>query len=285
MTPQSAARLSLGASIGLLALKYAAYLFTGSVALYSDALESIVNVVGGALASVAVWYSSRPADRSHPYGHSKVEYLCAGIEGSLIAVAAISIIRTALPRLAHPAALEGLGAGVAFSVAATGLNAALAATMVRTGRRHRSPALVGNGMHIWSDVWTSGGVLVGVGLAWATRWWILDPLLAIIVAVNILRVGWRVIRDSLGGLMDEALPADALGRIESVTVERCAGAGSPHDITARRAGARTFVEMHLHVPAAMTVAESHRVVDSIEMGLAEALGDVRVTVHVEPDGE
>ena len=208
VSPVATARLSLVVSLAVLGLKYLAYALTGSVSLSSDALESIVNVVAAVVALLAVRVAVRPPDENHPYGHTKAEYLSAVVEGALILFAAVEIVRAAWGRFLDPVALGHIGAGLAVSVGAAGLNAAWAAWLVRAGRRHRSPALAADGEHLWADVVTTVGVLAGVGLASATGWWVLDPLLAVAVAAHILFVGARLVRASVGGLMDESVPEE-----------------------------------------------------------------------------
>ncbi|WP_027882053.1 cation diffusion facilitator family transporter [Meiothermus rufus] len=289
MTPVQALSLSLVVAGLVFALKWLAYVFTGSVALYSDALESVVNIVAAGAALVAVLVSRRPADHNHPYGHTKAEYFSAVLEGVLIVLAALAIVREAWPRLVSPAPVQELGLGLLFSLAASSLNAALGWFLLVRGRKARSPAVIADGKHILTDVLTSLGVLVGVGLAWLSGWWILDPLLAIGVAGNILWVGWRLVRDSVGGLMDEALPAQELADIRLALNRALQGLASEgkvlevHDLRTRRAGPRTFVEFHLVVPGATSVEQAHQICDRLEMALQAQLDQVHTTIHVEPD--
>ena len=270
-------------------LKWLAYKLTGSVALYSDALESIINIVAAGAALIALLVSRRPADQNHPYGHTKAEYFSAVLEGVLIVLAASTIVLEAWHKLLAPQAIPKLGAGLLVSLLASGLNAVLAGFLIRSGRRTRSPALVADGQHILSDVVTSVGVLVGVGLAWLTGFWLLDPLLAIAVALNILWVGWRLMRDSVGGLMDEAVPDAEMIQIRSALTHTLSGFAQDgkvlevHDLRTRRAGPRTFVEFHLVVPGRMSVEQAHRICDQIETNLKTEVGDVQTTIHVEPD--
>lgn len=271
----------VGATV--LALKYYAYLVTGSVALYSDALESIINVVVAATAYVALRVSAKPADAKHPYGYAKAEYFSAGVEGILIVVAALAILRQSVLGFVHPHALETPYVGLAVNAAATVLNAVWCAVLLKKGREWRSPALLGDGKHVLSDVVTSLGVLTGVGLVAVTgRLW-LDPAVACLVALNIMWSGWGLVRDSLSGLLDEAVPADVLARIRQVLRERSAGALEVHDLRTRRAARRTFVEFHLVVPGGMTVATAHAICDSIEEALQDDLEGPIVTIHVEPE--
>ncbi len=289
MTPVQALSLSLVVAGLVFALKWLAYVFTGSVALYSDALESVVNIAAAGAALVAVLVSRRPADHNHPYGHTKAEYFSAVLEGVLIVLAALAIVREAWPKLTNPTPLPELGQGVLFSLAASALNAVLGWFLLLQGRKAHSPAVIADGKHILTDVLTSLGVLVGIGLAWLSGWWILDPLLAIGVATNILWVGWRLVRDSVGGLMDEALPAQELDQIRNALNKALQGLAvegkvlEVHDLRTRRAGPRTFVEFHLVVPGATPVEQAHQICDRLEMALQAQLGQVLTTIHVEPD--
>lgn len=289
MTPVQALTLSLLVAGGVFGLKWLAYTLTGSVALYSDALESIVNIVAAGAALIAVMVSRRPADDNHPYGHTKAEYFSAVVEGVLIVLAALAIVREAWPRLLAPRAIEGLNIGLLVALGASGINALLGWFLIRSGRKARSPAVVADGQHILADVLTSVGVLVGIGLAWISGWWVLDALLAIAVAVNILWVGWRLVRDSVGGLMDESVSEAELTEIRNVlnyTLEDLATEGRVleiHDLRTRRAGPRTFVEFHLVVPGQTSVEQAHRICDRLENALKASLDGVTATIHVEPD--
>ena len=278
------ARWSLATGVTVLLLKGVAWRLTGSVALLSDALESIVNVVASFAMLLAVRIARLPADNNHPYGHGKAEYLSAVLEGALIAVAAVLSIGAAWDRLFHPRALETLGAGVAVSLAATALNGLLAWRLIAAGREHRSPALRADGHHILSDVVTSAGVLAGIGLAKATGWWRLDPLLACFVAVNILWMGWKLIRHSVGGLMDEVLDAEEVTRARAVAerVAREGGAVAIESFRMRRTGTSAHCDMILLVPGVMEVRAAHVICDRIEDALHAHDGSLNVIVHVEP---
>jgi cation diffusion facilitator family transporter len=274
---------SIGVGLVVLALKLGAWWVTGSVALYSDALESIVNVATAVAALAAISYSARPADPSHPYGHEKAEYFSVVFEGVLIVIAAISILREAWFALLAPAALDRPFEGIAVNIVATVINAAWAYVLIQVGRRRRSPALEADGIHVFTDVLTSLGVVVGLGLALATGWLILDPILAALVAVNILWQGWKLIRSSVGGLMDAAAPAEMVETIRQIISATADGAIEAHDVKTRRAGRRTFVEFHLVVPGTMSVAESHDICDRIEKALRAEVPDTTATIHVEPE--
>nr|WP_221276976.1 cation diffusion facilitator family transporter [Deinobacterium chartae] len=275
--------LSLCVGALVLALKFGAYRLTGSVALYSDALESIINVAAAAAALIALAVARRPADANHPYGHSKAEYFSAVLEGVLIVLASLSILREAVSAFREPRALEDLGLGLGLSVVASVINGLLAAYLARLGRSMRSPALQADAKHIWSDVVTSLGVLVGVGLAGLTGWSLLDPLLAGLVALNILRVGWELVRESLGGLMDQSLSADILERVRDAVAVHGAGALEAHDLRTRSAGNAVFIEFHLVVPGEMTVAEAHHICDRLEEAIKAVVENSDVMIHVEPE--
>lgn len=289
MTPIRALTLSLVVAGVVFGLKWLAYALTGSVALYSDALESIVNIVAAGAALIAVLVSRRPADSNHPYGHTKAEYFSAVLEGVLIVLAALAIVREAWPKLITPEPIAELGTGMLVSLGASGLNALLGWFLIRSGRKARSPAVVADGQHILTDVLTSVGVLVGIGLAWLSGWWVLDPLLAIAVAINILWVGWRMVQDSVGGLMDEAIPEQELADIRNALNYALGGLASNgkvleiHDLRTRRAGPRTFVEFHLVVPGSTSVEQAHQICDRLENALKTQLDGVHTTIHVEPD--
>lgn len=283
---ERAARLSLLVALWVLGLKAWAYLLTGSVALLSDALESTVNVAAALLALLAIRFAQRPPDETHPFGHSKAEYFSAVLEGVLVVLAALLIAKESLPRLLHPRPLGDLGPGLLVSLLASLINGLLAWHLLRQGRRLRSPALTADGYHVLSDVLTSLGVLAGVSLAWATGVWVLDPLLALLVAGNILLMGFRLVRQSVGGLMDEGLSPEEVGRIRRTIAEALGGrALEVHDLKTRKAGNRSFLEFHLVVPGSMTVEEAHRLCDELERALAESFPGLAVTIHVEPEGE
>lgn len=283
---EQAARLSFLVALLVLGLKGMAYLLTGSVALLSDALESTVNVAAALLALFAIRFAQRPPDETHPFGHTKAEYFSAVLEGVLVVVAALLIAQEALPRLLQPKTLEDLGPGLLVSLMASLLNGLLAWHLIRQGRLLRSPALTADGYHVLSDVLTSVGVLAGVGLAWATGLWVLDPLLALLVAGNILLMGFRLVRQSVGGLMDEGLPPEEVGRIRETIGKALGGrALEVHDLKTRKAGNRAFLEFHLVVPGGMTVEEAHRLCDELEKVLEESFPGLAVTIHVEPESE
>jgi cation diffusion facilitator family transporter len=276
---------SIAVALAVTGLKFAAYWQTGSAALYSDALESIVNVATAAIALYAVHIAHQPADRRHQFGHHKAEYFAAVAEGVLIVVAALLILHEAYDAFVRPRALSHLAWGLGFNVAATAINAAWCALLIRWGRRLRSPALVADGSHILTDVVTSVGVLAGLGLAALTGWHALDPALASAVALYILWAGWWLVRESVGGLMDEAVPGETAQRLRLAIAANVAGAIEVHDIRTRRAGHASFIEFHLVVPGTMTVAASHAICDRLEAALGEAVPGAQVLIHVEPEKE
>lgn len=274
---------SIFVGLAVLGIKYLAFALTGSVALYSDALESLVNVATALAALLAVRLSQQPPDANHPYGHYKVEYFSAVLAGALIVLAAGLILREAWHGLQNPRAIDAPVPGLLLSGLASVINAGWSRVLIVQGRRHRSPALMADGKHLLSDVVTSIGVTVGIGLAVLTGWNVLDPALAGIVALNILWSGWQVIRESLGGLMDEAVPEERLSRIREAISRHAEGAIEAHDLRTRMSGPATFVDFHLVVPGTMTVEESHHICDKIEAALRAAVDGVMITIHVEPE--
>lgn len=267
----------------VLVLKTLAWWMTGSVALLSDALESTVNLATAVAALVAIRVAAQPADANHPFGHHKAEFFSAVLEGVMIIVAAIFILKEAWHGFQAPRVLDAPVEGLLVNGAATCLNAVWAFVLVRQGRKLRSPALVADGKHLWTDVFTSAGVALGVLLAVSTGWWILDPVMAGFVAVNILWSGWKVVRESLSGLMDEAVPDQTLDHIRDVISAEASGAVEAHDLRTRHAGSATFVEFHLVVPGTMTVFDAHEICDRLETAIGKVVPDTRVTIHVEPE--
>ncbi len=276
--------LSIGAAVTTIALKMGAYTITGSVGLLSDALESVVNLVAAIVALVALTIAARPPDSNHPFGHGKVEYFSAGAEGLMIVAAAGMIIWSAVDRLLNPRALEELGIGLAITVGATVINGVVGVLILRAGRRHRSITLVADGKHLMTDVWTSVGVVIGVGVVALTGWLPLDSLVAIAVAVNILWTGGRLVLHSTRGLMDHAMPEGDVALIirclrESTADERDVRI---HGLRTRESGRERFVSMHVLVPGEWTVARGHDVLERIEQRLREELPGVMVHTHLEP---
>ncbi|MEQ9673869.1 MAG: cation diffusion facilitator family transporter [Roseovarius indicus] len=281
-----ALKLALGSLvIGciVLCLKVLAWWITGSVALLSDALESTVNLATAFAALVAIQVAARPPDANHPFGHHKAEYFSAVLEGVMIIIAALFILREAYDGFFSPRALDAPLEGLLINGAATVVNAIWAAVLVRRGQALKSPALVADGKHLWTDVVTSAGVAAGVLMAMLTGWWLLDPLMAALVAVNILWSGSRVVKASLSGLMDEAVPEETLALVRDVISTEASGAVEAHDLRTRHAGSVTFIEFHLVVPAEMTVYDAHEICDRVEEAIGKAVPDTRVTIHVEPE--
>jgi len=281
-------RIAIGSvvvGLAVLALKAVAWHLTGSLALMSDALESLVNVATALAVIVALRVARRPADDNHPYGHHKAEFFSAVLEGVLIVIAALFILREAYAGFLSPRALDAPLMGLAINAGASLINGVWATILIRNGSRHRSPALVADGRHLMTDVVSSVGVLIGVALAFATGWWWLDPAMALLVALNILWSGWVVIKGSLSGLMDEAVSDEEMATIRRVISEAASddSALEAHDLRTRHAGQVTFIDFHLVMPGETTVEAAHDLCDRIEVALMEALPDARVTIHVEPE--
>lgn len=276
---------SIGVGILVFGLKYAAYHVTGSIALYSDALESVINVVTAGVAFYAIRVSAQPADARHPYGHSKAEYFSAVLEGVLIVLAALLILREAYFAVIAPRGIEAPGAGLAISGVATAVNLAWGVALVGQGGRLRSQALVADGRHLLADVYTSVGVILGIIAASLSGWTILDPALAALVALHILWSGWGVMRESLGGLMDEAAPPETLSRIRELISMNAEGALEAHDLRTRHAGRMMFIDFHLVVPGQLPVSEAHDICDRLERALKSEVEGALITIHVEPENK
>lgn len=274
---------SVAIALVVLGLKLLAWRVTGSVALYSDALESTVNVAAAAAAYTAVRLADRPADRNHPFGHHKAEYLSAVFEGALIVIASLAVLNAAWSGFRAPSPIDAPLAGLALNALAGVINAGWALHLIRQGRRRHSPALLADGRHLMADVASSAGVLLGLGVAVLTGIEILDPLLAGLVGLYILWSGWRLVRESLGGLMDEATSPETTAEIRAVIKAHSGGAIEAHDLRTRRAGRATFVEFHLVVPGSMSVTEAHTICDRIEGALRAEFDGIVPTIHVEPD--
>jgi cation diffusion facilitator family transporter len=267
----------------VMALKYAAFVVTGSVALYSDALESIVNLVTAFAALAAIYVGTQPADKRHPFGHHKAEYLSAVLEGVLIVVAALLIFREAYDAFVNPRTIDDFGLGIVLSCAATALNGGWSAFLIRNGRALRSPALVADGWHLLTDVLTSVGVIAGLLLVAVTGVVALDPLLAVVVAGYILWSGSKIVVHSLSGLLDEAAGAEIQERIRTAIQRRGDGALEAHDVRTRQAGRATFIEFHLVVPGGMTVHAAHEICDRLEAEIEAEIENSEVVIHVEPE--
>lgn len=278
------ALLSIAAALVTMALKFSAWALTGSVSLFSDAAESSVNLVAAMMALTALTLAARYADARHPYGHDKVEYFSSGMEGGLILVAAAVIIYTAIHRLLEPQPLEPLGPGLIVALLAALINYLVARLMLRVARQNDSIVIEADARHLLTDVWTSLGVVAGllVVLLAPPRWQVLDPLVAIAVGVHIIATGIELVRRSLEGLLDTALPDQDVAGIERSIRSIVGGEAEFHGLRTRKAGARRFVEFHLLLPGRMTVQQSHDLCEAIEREIGDRLGNVSVTIHVEP---
>lgn len=279
------AAASIGIGLLVLALKAGAWWMTGSVALLSDALESIINVAAAVAAFIAITYSTRPPDANHPYGHHKAEYFSSVLEGVLIVIAALAIFREAWGAWLTPRMVDAPWQGLAVNGLATLINGAWCSVLLRHGRKKRSPALIADGKHLMTDVVSSAGVFAGVSIAALTGWAFLDPLLAALVGINILWSGWGLVRESVGGLMDQAPPPGEVERIREIISENAEGAIEAHDLRTRHAGRNTFVDFHLVVPGAMSVDTAHGICDRIEAAIREEFGLCTITIHVEPENK
>ncbi len=274
---------SIVVGLAVFGLKLVAWRMTGSVALYSDALESIVNVAAAVAALIAIHVAQQPPDAGHPYGHHKAEYFSAGLEGALIIIAAAAIFREAWGALFAPRAFRWDNPGLLVNAAAGVLNGAWSRVLIRSGRRLDSPALVADGKHLLADVYTSVGVLGGVLLAALTGWRLLDPLIAMAVAAHILWAGWGLVRHSTAGLMDAAPDEATMEKIRALITGAAGGAIGFHALKARRAGRALFIDFHLVAPGGMTVKEAHDICDRIEEALRAELGEANISIHVEPE--
>ncbi|MFH1218009.1 MAG: cation diffusion facilitator family transporter [Pseudomonadota bacterium] len=274
--------LSICAAIATIALKTFAYLLTGSVGLLSDALESIVNLIGAVLTLVMLKIAALPADDNHAYGHTKAEYFSSGVEGGLIIIAAGSIALAATQRLIHPVPLEKIGLGLAVSFIASLINLVVALVLIKAGKKFHSVSLQSNAHHLLTDVWTSAGVLVGVGAVSVTGWNRLDPLVALFVAANIVWTGFKIIKNSVLGLMDTALPPEDRETIRNIMEDYRKSGIEYHALRTRQSGSRKFVSFHVLTPAEWTVLQGHQLLEEIEDRIRQALPNVSVFTHLEP---
>jgi cation diffusion facilitator family transporter len=279
---QRYAWLSIATALATIVLKGVAWWLTGSVGLLSDALESFVNLAGALMALAMLSLAATPADEDHAHGHGKAEYFSSAFEGFLILIAAVSIGYAAIGRLQHPQGLQDVGIGLAVSVVASIINLATARILLRVGRQHNSITLEADAHHLLTDVWTSVGVILGVGLVWVTGWLWLDPAIAILVAVNIVWTGWQLLRRSAAGLMDVSVPEETRLAIEAI-LDRYRKEGLEfHALRTRQAGARAFATIHVLVPGNWTVQKGHDHSERIEADLRTAVPHVHVTTHLEP---
>lgn len=275
-------KLSVAVALATIVLKTAAWWVSGSVSLLSDALEALVNLAGATFALMMVSVAALPADAGHPYGHHKAEYFSAGFEGVLILAAALAIIAAALQRLLSPQPLQSLGWGLALSLISTALNGALAWAMLRKAREHRSIALEGDARHLFTDVWTSLGVVLGLLAVAATGWLWLDPVVAIAVAANIAREGLRLARRSVDGLMDRSLEPQVLAQVQAVLDGFGAAVVRFDHLSSRRAGVRRFVDLHMHLPGHWSLARAAALRNEVEQALMAAVPGLRATIQLLP---
>ena len=278
--------LSIAAAVATIILKFTAFLFTGSVGLLSDAMESLVNLVGASAALIALTIAARPADKTHHFGHHKVEYFSSGLEGGLILVAALAISWTAIERLLNPAPLESVGIGLVVSLVATLINFIVARVLLRVGRQEESIALEADGKHLMTDVVTSVGVVVGVVLVALTGWLWLDPVVALAVAANIIFEGGKLVKRSLSGLVDPALPQEEEDKIRTIiqsVIDQSEGKVMLyHGLRTRKSGSIRFIDLHLLTPGEWTVRQAHEYAEAIESKIKGQFKEVETTIHIEP---
>ena len=276
------AYLSIAAALSTILLKGVAWWLTGSVGLLSDALESFVNLAGALMALAMLSLAEAPADDTHAHGHGKAEYFSSAFEGFLILVAAASIGYAAVDRLLHPQAIESVGIGLGVSVVASLINLATARILMKVGRQHNSITLEADAHHLLTDVWTSVGVILGVGLVWLTGWLWLDPVIALLVAANIVWTGWQLLHRSASGLMDESISGEQIRAIETVLEDYRRQGLDFHALRTRQAGMRAFVTLHVLVPGAWTVQQGHDWLERIEADITRAVPHAHVITHLEP---
>jgi cation diffusion facilitator family transporter len=275
--------LSVGAAVATIGLKSAAALLTGSVGFLSDAVESVVNLVAAVVGLIALRAAARPPDDIHHFGHGNAEYLSAAIEGTMILVAALAIIATSVHRLIYPSPFQSLGIGLGLSTIAAGVNLVVGLLLIRVGREHRSMTLEADGKHLMTDVWTTAGVLVGIALVAIFHWETLDPLIGLVVGLNIVRVGYGLLRRSTSGLLDAALsPTDAAKVAEVIDRYRCERLIDFHALRTQESGRQRFVYVDVHVPGSWTVEHAHDVIDQFETDIAAVLPGVVTFTHLEP---
>ena len=274
--------LSIAAALATILLKTIAWRLTGSVGLLSDALESVVNLAGAVMALAMLFVAARPADSDHSHGHGKAEYFASGFEGLLILVAAVTIGVTGVERLLRPQPIEAVGVGLVVSLVASLINFATARVLLVVGRKYSSITLEADARHLLTDVWTSAGVVLAVFLVWLTGWLWLDPVIALLVAANIVWTGYQLLRRSAAGLMDASLDRAELDAIEGVLAGYRAEQIEFHALRTRRAGARAFVSLHVLVPGTWSVQQGHDWLERIEADIRRVVPDAHVTTHLEP---
>jgi cation diffusion facilitator family transporter len=274
--------LSIIAALVTITMKYTTYLLTGSVGLLSDALESLVNLAAAVVALLVLKLISRPANDEYTFGYSKAEYFSSGFEGGMILLAAGAIIFTALPRLINPVPLEQLGLGLVISVAASLINLAVSIILIRASRRYNSITLEADARHLMTDVWTTAGVLIGIALVWLTGWIRLDPIIAILVAINILFTGYRLVIRSGRGLLDASLPPQELASVKSILDSYQAQGVGYHALRSRQAAARKFLVVHLLVPGEWSIRKGHLLAEQVEKQVIETIKNANIVTHIEP---
>ena len=274
--------LSIAAAVVTISMKSSAYFLTGSVGLLSDALESMVNLAAAVVALLVLTLITRPANDEFTFGYSKAEYFSSGFEGGMILLAAAVIVITALPRLLHPVPLEKLGLGLAISISASLINLAVSMTLMRAARRYNSITLEADAKHLMTDVWTTVGVLAGITLVWLTGWLRLDPIIAILVAVNIIFTGYRLLVRSGRGLLDVAIPQEELSSVKSILDSYKEQGVSYHALRSRQAAARKFMVVHLLVPGNWSVRKSHSLAEQFENRVGETIANANIVTHIEP---
>lgn len=279
------AMLSIGAAVLTILLKGTAYFLTGSVGLLSDALESTINLAAAVVALVALRLVERPPDDEFAFGYSKVEYFAGGFEGGMIVLAAVGIVISAAPRLLHPAPLEQLGLGLAISTLASVINLVVAQVMMRAARRANSITLEADARHLMTDVWTTAGVLVGIALVWLTGVTRLDPIIAMLVAVNIIVTGYGLLKRSFRGLMDVAIPSEDFARVKQILDQYRQNGVGYHALRSRQAAARKFLVVHLLVPGDWSISRGHALADRFENEVRAALPEANIVTHIEPAGD
>lgn len=277
------AYLSIVIALIVMVLKFSAYIYTGSVGLLSDALETIVNLIAATIALIMIHISEKPADERHEFGHSKAEYFSSAIEGGLIFVAATSIIWFAIPRLINQQSIQNINIGLVVSFGASVINFIVAKVLINNGKKNNSLLLIADGKHLMTDVWTSAGVIAGIVIVKITGLLILDPIIAILVAINILWTGYKLIKDSANGLMDVSIPQDEIEIVENYLSYWKAKNIKYHSLMTRQAGRQRFISLHLLMPGEWTVQKGHDIADIIEEEIEEKFnGPTTVITHIEP---
>lgn len=276
------ALLSLAAAVATIALKFTAYKLTGSVGLLSDAAESVINLITAGVTLWALTLAAQPPDKEHPFGHSKAEYFSGGLEGACILLAAVGIVYIAVPRFFYPQPVEQIGYGLLLSTLSSAINGVVGFTLIKAGKRLRALALTADGHHLMTDVWTSGGVVIGLLLVQLTGWTFLDPLVALLVAVNIVWTGLRLMRETADGLLDSSLPEVEIGIITEILAPYERDGIQFHALRTRAAASHRFVSFHVLVPGVWSIQEGHDLCEEIEQAITAALPMTDVDTHLEP---